>query len=380
VRERGLVGAFWPSRRERLVLQTVLAEPARALASWQELRLELDIQTLEDTAFGALPLVYRRLETMGVDDPDLPRLKGIYRHTWVTNNLLLERLQATAEVLRAADVPMLLVGTIGAAVRYYDTLGLRPTGYLSVLVKQADWLQAIRALGGAGWSTRGGSRPPGTAPLPLFDDAGRVCLLRTRLAPEFVQAGEPAEAAFWDAAVDVDLDGLQIRALPPTDDLLAIVITGARANRVPSLQWIVDSAMIVRTPEQIDWQHLYRISVEGGQGLRLRDALLYLGGLLGYAPAPTVVEQLERRSPSRRERLVHATMGTDVPWLGSLPDAVGEHLAATAGTSAWATAGAFPAFLRERWQVPSSRQLPAAVGRRAVRTLRGRRGSTEGSV
>jgi len=138
--------------------------------------------------------------------------------------------------------------------------------------------------------------------------------------------------------------------------------------------------MIVRTPEQIDWQHLYRISVEGGQGLRLRDALLYLGGLLGYAPAPTVVEQLERRSPSRRERLVHATMSTDVPWLGSLPDAVGEHLAATAGTSAWATAGAFPAFLRERWQVPSSRQLPAAVGRRAVRTLRGRRGSTEGSV
>ena len=382
MRERQLAGAFWPSRREHLVLLTALAEPPRALASWQELRLELDIQTLEDAAFAALPLVYRRLETMGVDDPDLSRLKGIYRHTWVKNSLLLERVRATAEVFRAAEVPMLLVGTIGAAVRYYETLGLRPTGYLEVLVKEEDWLQAVRALGGAGWSTRGGSRPPGTGPLPLFDDAGTVCLLRTRLAPEFVvQAEEPAEAPFWNAAMDVDLDGLQIRALSPGDDLLAAVVTGARAGRVASLQWIVDAAMIVRTPEQVDWQRLYRIAVERGQGLRLRDALVYLRELLGHSPAPAVLKQLERRSASRRERLVHAAMIRSVPWLGSLPQAVGEHLAVTAGTSAWATAGSFPAFLRERWQVQRTRQLPSAAGRRAVGALvRGRAGQSGGQM
>ena len=48
VRERRLAGAFWPSRRERLVLLTALAEPPRALAAWRELRPELDIQTVED--------------------------------------------------------------------------------------------------------------------------------------------------------------------------------------------------------------------------------------------------------------------------------------------------------------------------------------------
>ena len=85
---RRLQGAFWPSRRERLVLVTALGEPDRALAAWQELRRDFDLQTTEDLAFAALPLVYRRLRAAGIDDPDLARLKGIYRSAWARNTLL----------------------------------------------------------------------------------------------------------------------------------------------------------------------------------------------------------------------------------------------------------------------------------------------------
>ena len=127
---------------------------------------------MEDPAFAALPLAYRRLEAAGYEDRDLLRLKGIYRNTWVRNTLLLERVRATADAIRSSQLPLLFVGTIGAAVRYYDTLGLRPTGYIELLVKQADWLRAVRALGRAGWSTRGAARPRAAEPLRLLDDAG----------------------------------------------------------------------------------------------------------------------------------------------------------------------------------------------------------------
>jgi hypothetical protein len=348
------------------VLLTALAEPGRALAAWQELRPELDLQTIEDSVFAALPLVYRRLDGAGLDDPDLLRLKGIYRNTWTRNALLVERLRATAESFRAADVPMLLVGTLGAALRYYDSLGLRPTGYLELLVSEDDLTRGVRALGSAGWSTRGASRRRPAAPLPLVDGEGRLCLLRTGLAPDFAAPSrEPAEAPFWDAAADVESTGLRVRALSPGDDLLATIVMGARANPFRSVQWLVDAAMILRAPEQIDWDRLCRTGIERGQGLRLRDALGYLQQLLGSAPPTAVQESLDRRKPSARERLTYACTARAFPGLEPL----GEHLGATSGRSAWATAGTLPGFFRNRWDLEHTWQVPVDGGRRVVRRV-----------
>ena len=361
---------FWPSRRERLVLLTALAEPDRALDAWQELRPELDLQTIEDSVFAALPLVYRRLDAAGLDDPDLSRLKGIYRNTWTRNALLVDRLRTTADAFRAADVPMLLVGTLGAALRYYDAVGLRPTGYLELLVAEDDVIRAVRAAGSAGWSTHGASRSSPAGQLPLVDEEGRFCVLRTGLAPDFVtRSREPAEMPFWDAAVDFDTDGVRVRALSPGDDLLAAIVTGARANPTRSVQWVVDAAMILRTPEKIDWERLCRIGIDRGQGLRLRETVRYLRGLLDSAPPPAVQKSLDRRKPPARERLTYACTARTIPVLGSFPQALGEHLGATTGRSAWATVAALPAFLRTRWGLEHTWQLPVAGGQRALRTL-----------
>jgi Uncharacterised nucleotidyltransferase len=368
------VGTFWPSRRERLLLLTALAEPDQALRAWQELRRDFDLQTAEDLAFAALPLVFQRLHAAGVDDPDLARLKGIYRSTWAKNTLLVERLRTTAEAFRAAGVPMLVVGGIGAALRYYEMLGLRPTGELDLLVREVDTTQAVRALGNAGWSTHGATRRGRAAPLPLFDEAGTLCLLRTSLAPDFVtETGEPGETPLWEAAVEVDVNRTPVRMLPPTDDLLATIVTGARANPIRSVQWIVDAAMILRSSEEIDSERLCRIGIERGQGLRLGNALEYLQRLLGSAPLPAVQESLGRWKPSARERFTYACTSRSMPVLGSFPQALGEHLGATAGRSAWATVAALPAFLRARWELDHAWQLPVAGGRRALRQLGRRR-------
>lgn len=347
------------------MLRTALGAPDQALAAWRELRPELDLHTIEDSVFGALPLVYRRLEAAGLADPDLQRLKGIYRSSWARNVLLVERLRESAEALRAAAVPMLLVGTAGAALRYYDTLGLRPTGYLELLVREHEVTRAVRGLGDAGWSTRGRSRH-GSEPLALTDAEGRVCLLRTRLAPDFVSTAHgPAEAPFWDEAIDIDCGGVPVTALCPTDDLLAAIVGGLRATPIRSFQWIVDGAMILRSSPEIDWVRLYRIGVAGQQGLRLRNALEYLRGL-DSSLLPEIPRQLSSRKVPTRERLIYASTTRDAPRLGSLPHALGEHLARTAGRSAWATTLALPGFLRDRWDVAHAWQLPGAAARRAL--------------
>jgi hypothetical protein len=371
---RRVAGNVWPSRRERLLLLTALAEPDQALTAWLELRPELDLQTTEDSMFAALPLVFRRLEAAGIDDRDLPRLKGIYRNTWVRNTLLVERLQQTVEAFRAADVHMLLVGSIGTALRYYDTIGLRPTGHLELLVQERELTRAVRALGDAGWSTRGRRRSGPAEPLALFDGRGSVCLVRTTLAADFVgEKQEPPEASLWAAAIDLDIGGALAPALCPTDDLLAAIVTGARAKSPPSVQWIVDAAMILRKPQDVDRERLWRTAVERRQGVRLGDALTYLRDLLGSSLTLDLEPRLERGKASTRERLTYACASWTIFGLGSLSQALGEHLAATTGQSAWATATAVPRFLRDRWELQHTWQLPAEGGRRALRNLaRGR--------
>jgi hypothetical protein len=186
-------------------------------------------------------------------------------------------------------------------------------------------------------------------------------------------SGEPAEAPFWEAFAEVDVNGTPVRALAPTDDLLAAIVTGARPTPIHSAKWVADAAMIALSPEPVDWERLCRIGIERGQGIRLRDALRYVRQLLGSAPPPAVLESLDRRRPSARERLTRACTAGASPRLGSLPQALGEHLVATTGRSAWATAAAVPAFFRARWQLEHAWQLPVAGGQRALRTLGRRR-------
>lgn len=361
--------SFWPSPQQRLLLETALGDATETLAAWDRLRPAFDLQTIEDGSFATLPLVYRALDKAAPDDPLLPRLKGIYRNTWARNTLLVERLGATFGALTTADLPVLVVGSIGAALRYYPALGLRPTPSVEFLVQKPDLLRAVAVLGRSGWVARGARSVAGSDSTVLLSESGHICLLRTMLAPDLWGLERHAGLC---AARQIDEDGLQFAALAPTDDLLVSIVTGARVPAQP-VQWIVDAAMILRTEPGIDWERLVANGVGWGQGLRLRDALACLDELPGTSIPAGIRRRLEERRPGRRERLAYACTARTVPALGSFPAAVGEHLAETSGLTIAGTAVAFPGFLRRRWHLEHTRQLPLAGARRAYRTLVGRR-------
>ena len=366
-------GAFWPTRQQRLLLETALGDRSEAEAAWRELLPGLDLQAIEDGTFAALPLVYRALDAAVPDEPLLPRLKGMYRSTWARNTLLRERLAVSARALGSAGVPFLLVGSIGAARRYYATLGLRPTPVIELLVRNDDAVAAVKALGSAGWVARGPGRASHADPVVLLDDGENACLLSTALGPD-VALPSPY-GPLWDAATDLDEQGVPVKALAPTDDLLAAIVAGARTRPAPSLQWILDAAMIQRSvPDELDWERLVAAGLVWGQGLRLREALEYLDGLPGVSVPADVRRTLGARRPGRRERIGYSCSTRPLGRLGSLPQAVGEHLAETGGLTAMATIASFPGFLRRRWRLERTRQVPLAGARRAYRVALRRRG------
>ena len=297
----------------------------------------------------------------------------MYRSTWARNTLLRERLAVSARALGSAGVPFLLVGSIGAARRYYATLGLRPTPVIELLVRNDDAVAAVKALGSAGWVARGPGRASHADPVVLLDDGENAYLLSTALGPD-VALPSPY-GPLWDAATDLDEQGVPVKALAPTDDLLAAIVAGARTRPAPSLQWILDAAMIQRSvPDELDWGTAGRSGARLGAGASAsRGARVprRSSRRLRAGRRPPDARRSAARS-SRANRLTAARARWGV-WARSAGGG------RASGRDRWPDGHGhdrlIPGFLRRRWRLERTRQVPLAGARRAYRVALRRRGS-----
>jgi hypothetical protein len=359
-------GSFWPSRTQELLLATGLAQPADGLVAWKELQPGFELTKLEIGTIGVLPLVYRVVAGALPENPLLPRLKGIYRSTWVKNNLLSERLRELMSEFEDADTELVMIGSLAAAVRFYPELALRPTTALDFLIRPESVRAAVRALGRLGFSAPHALAPERLRELTLSNAQGESCVLRT--AAPFELSGE--EKRLRANSVSVEVGNRVVRALAPEDDLLLACVLGARTKPVRSVQWLVDIVQIARRdPGSLDWARIVELGRARGQALRLRQTFEYLSGVVGLE----VPAQLHGISIPARERLAYACAGARVGPLGTLPQALAEHLADSRDRSPVRAAAEFPGFLRARWQLEHGWQLPLAGSRRAYEALSGRR-------
>ena len=369
---RRRTGRFWPTAVQEELLVAALGDPVDATAAWRrvERRPGFSLDELERGSFELMPLIYRNLTSGGYEGPIMPRLKGIYRRSWVKNNLLLERTRDLAVSLREAGIQALFLEGPLLACRYYPDLALRPTTLVHLLVGEADQAAAVTRLGRVGWSER-----PGSGAYPgwrfLFDASANIAVLRTSFAFDFVPRGHSvfSTVSLLEAAEKQEAAGTEVPVPSPADALLAICVAGARVGFVPSTQWIVDAAMVLRRGD-IDWARLIGIALDHGQALRFREAVDYLRGLPVPEPPAEVRERLAGAAIARRERLIYALASGSIRGPGNVPETLAEHLAATADESLPRVLATYPGRLRARWGLEHAWQLPLAAGRRVCR-LRG---------
>src|SRR5438128_1437941 len=143
-------GHCWPSPAQELLRGAALIEGPRGRAAWAELRMTLDVDTIDYASHAVLPLLYRRLKDAGIDDPLLGLFKGIHRYNWARNQALLEAFVPALRQLHDAGIPLaLLKGAALTATTYADP-GLRAMADVDVLVPTAARRAAIDVLAAAG--------------------------------------------------------------------------------------------------------------------------------------------------------------------------------------------------------------------------------------
>lgn len=294
---------------EILLLRAATLDGQAAQAAWRQLA-ELDLDQLPPLLLRVVPALYPRLLDWGVSGEPLRAAKRRYREAWLGNRRLIGAASAALALLAAGDVEALLIKGAALLPRYRDS-GRRALADVDLAIRPADRERAAAILERDGW--RPTARADSATRRAFFKaGVGEVDLHHQLLPWPSTPALEEAE--MWQTAVALDLEGLPVRGLDPTAQLLHLGVSGGKG----SPQWLADSMTLLTVEgERVDWPRLLRMIQRLRQTTPLR---LALERIARYAPelrAP-ILDPLRRGQPSWGPRLARAQRrqhGPGARWL-----------------------------------------------------------------
>jgi len=377
----GRAGGCWPSQSQALLLRAALLGKDAVHDAWSRWKQTASLEAIDPGSYRLLPLVYRNLTLVGVNDPLLARLKGVYRNTWYRNQIAMRDLAVSLRTLDAAGIRLLLLKGLALNHLYYRDLGLRPMADADVCVPLENATAAVAVLQRLGWrpdfpwSEKPWSekRLDALHALGFHNAAGQAIDLHWHVLPESV--GRHGDDAFWAAARPMSVADIRVYMLDPTDELFHTCAHGVRWNAVPPLRWVADAFTILRTtPDDIVWERVVATAQRHRLTLPIRRALRYLQTQFEVAVPPAVLEQLDRLPVSFGSWCEYRYRVSAGPHtvLGNLPQFWFHALRSRAHRSWVATFKCFLRCLEVVWDCEGLGQIGVQALARGIRRVRAR--------
>lgn len=300
----GLDGHCWPTPVQEHLLYAALTSGDDAVNAWRTWREEVDLEHIDSGSFRLLPLLYKNLLDLNVQDPVMQKLKGVYRRTWYHNQILFRDLIAFLQLFRDSRLDSMVLKGVALVLFHYKDYGVRPMDDCDLLVPYRQAEAAMELLQRSGWKPeywRTDINVNYLHGMGFIDESGRRLDLHWHVLEECLQpeAGE----IFWNGAVSTNLRGERVLALNPTDQLLHVCVHGIRWNHVPPLRWIADAMTLLRTAVNgIDWNRLVSRVEDCGVVLPVCEGLQYLRERMGASIPEEALFRLRRLSPTKVER------------------------------------------------------------------------------
>jgi len=292
-----------PTRR--LLLRSLLdPSPESAAEAGRQWLASVDLQVIGHDQARMLPMLYKRLVALDVEQP--PLLRGTYRKAWVQNQLRFRAAATFLDRLQVAGVPSLVLKGASLIPAYGGDWGLRDMSDVDALVAPEHLEQALALLEDEGWQ---GLR--GVSPLSVVarfahrrhswnfehPDGHQVDLHWHVFASSRV-AG--AEAAFWSAAVPLDLGSASAKRLCDGDLLLHVLEHASHDEENSRVQWAVDAVMLLRSTPDVRATATRIAGQAASHGLlpEMRERLALLADVTAEPLVTPVIEAVD----AQRER------------------------------------------------------------------------------
>jgi len=370
-------GTLWPTPEQALILAaSVGPEPAAADAfrAWSR-GVDLNADFSREI-FRLLPLVYDRMRRLGVDDPLMGRLKGVYRFAWYRTHAMLNRVAPVVAALRADGIDMLMLKGVPLLFTYYRNHAVRPMADIDVLVPVDQARRAMATLARLGWHR---------IETASDDDLQfrHAMLWRNAHGDEidlhwhglFETRDAAADRDFWSGSRPFDFAGIATRQLDPALMVAHLVVHGMRHNPEPPIRWIADTMTVLREEtNQLDWPRLLAFARRHRLTYRLSLGLDYLATAFS-APVPAeILTQLRASRVSLTERIENTVVLRDQARLydNALTKQwviFADYLRCQQARGPFDFLVGLSHYLRYRWRLRGRREIPAIVLRGSLRRL-----------
>ena len=287
-------GTFLPTPEQHQLLRaSLLHDPPSVRASFEAWKSLVHIDRIDQGAMRLLPLLYRNLQRAGVDDPLLPRLKGVYRQVWFRNQLILGHGQRALRALADAGIPAIALKGAALVQTVYAQPALRPMEDYDLLVPRDQFARAVKVLLDGAWEFQ----PPLADPEPHFVFQHAV---------GFRRDGGGELDLHW-TAMGLARDGFPSTdgVLAPADQLLQICTHATRFNPdIPPIRWVADAYLLLARGS-FPWDEMVELARERGLSLVMLRSLEYLRDGLEMSVPDDVMRVLARQT-NVRERIALA--------------------------------------------------------------------------
>jgi hypothetical protein len=285
---------LWPSDEQRMLLDAALLDGDRAREAFRAWRATVQLEAeFSRGSYRLLPLVYHNMLRLGVTDPVMGRLKGVYRRSWYETHQLFHRARPVVKRLADAGIPVMLVKGAPLALAYYGNVALRPMADVDIAIPQRALHEALGILRELGWKF---SDDPEHEMVQFRHAVQCFGPDRTELdlhwRTMYEISGDAGDASFWTTSEALDFVGTEVRHPDPTHSLLLIVVHGVRWNLETPVRWIPDALAVMRArAADIDWTRLLQLAAQHRVTYRLGLGLTYL---VESFDAPVPAEVLRR--------------------------------------------------------------------------------------
>ena len=293
--------AWLPGHSQQLLLDACLLDDDRARKAFTQWRSHADVDRLDAGSFRLLPLLWKRMCALDIEDPSRDTFKGVYRKTWYFNQLAIAGAARIIGILSTAGVPAMTLKGLALTLESYRDAGVRSMGDIDVAVPRSlarkavdvlvenDWKAEVTPLTGARIAGSPGVARWTVGPRPTrdFDDDyfdarhahgfGKAAGVEVDLHWFLLQGNcEPGiDDSMWAAARPLPVAGVTALSPSPADHLLLLLAHGARWNPIPPVRWVADAVTLIRTGPELAWEKVV-------ESARRRDLVLVARNLLGY--------------------------------------------------------------------------------------------------
>ena len=309
-------GSPFPTVPQELLLKAGIFAGEPMFSAFEKWKTLVDFETdIQYASFRQLPLLYQNLNSFGVKDPLMNRLKGIYRKAWSKNQILFFKTGKVLQILHEAAIKTIVLKGVALTVWAYKNYAVRPMADMDILVPVSQASEAFELLKMNGWKSLDqlnddyNFKYNKSITLISEDDTE----LDLHWYPFDECYGLMKDEDFWDRAVPLVVSGQKTLALNPADELLLTCVHGLMPNPEPPIRWIPDAATILKSANgTIDWKRFIEYTEKFGVIIPVKEAFRYLKENFKAHFPPAVYREIMEMKPSLADKLVYRKKGVFV--------------------------------------------------------------------